>query len=358
VSGFGEQASRWSSPNVAFYLHAEGAPGLPFGAVEQAVVKAWQTWEQPACSALDGQNWGIQSGPAEPRDGRNTVQWVGDWSARGYADDSAGVTDVQYARIGDEPWQIVEADIYLNAEHYSWQLDGDEDAGRNVRGVLTHELGHAFGLWHPCEPDGADGAPLCDQAPEMLHTTMHPTYSPAQGNLSADDQAGICFLYPLATCEETGCAEGFACTVRGCEAACEPACGADEQCVAGRCLARTPPDGADDEGFDLGQPCAGSDECPGSQCLQIDGAAVCTRACESLADCSGGWTCETLDERRVCTPPLIVQPSGGCAVSGAVARGQSVSLVSSFAFLALSLMLGCARRSRRRSAIAWKLERE
>ena len=346
-------------------FHVEGAPGLSQLETQRRAVDGWFLWQEPACSTVRVSNLGVQHTPAEAGDGRNTIQWVSDWTSRGFEPTAAGVTDVQYEHV-EGMWAIVEADIYLNAQHFTWR--GDD--GGDITGVIAHEMGHVLGLLHPCEPDGNEGAPLCGDLPEVDGTTMHPLYDPDRATLSPDDAAGICFLYPRARCVETGCPEGYVCAEDGCQGMRDQACGPENRSPGGRCLdgpsgcpasadcaqegrgASSFGDpcgsGADcrsgvcaDDGIcsavcstnsdctalravcrealcvselrGLSAACTGSDECLGGECLRIDGRrASCTRPCQVDAQCSMGWTCQAIEDRQVCARRS--PSSRGCSV--------------------------------------------
>src|SRR5262249_22440322 len=153
-----------------------------------------------------------------------------------------------------------------------------------------HEIGHGIGLLHPCEIDGAQGAPDCASDPSYALTTMFPVYSASQAKLSADDVAGVCFLYPGMpgpACGATGCPVGTVCRPEGCVAMCgTEMCKADEYCTPDGCWPKDKCWGplckltcaADSD-------CRARQKCVTSQCV---GVAPDGDPCVSSADCAGG----------------------------------------------------------------------
>jgi hypothetical protein len=142
--------------------------------------------------------------------------------------------------------------------------DSPASGAQGIFGVFMHEGGHILGLMHPCEPQGVDGAPDCASG-NYSEPIMYPLYDSQRTSLSADDEAGVCFLYPGASCEIEGCAPGQECTADGCSDRC------------------------------AGVLCAVGEFCVSDQCVTSD--KVCEAAncgvCESSADCSSDLTCGT-----------------------------------------------------------------
>jgi hypothetical protein len=266
-------------PPLAFELVEPAVPGITTLAAQRAVIGALSTWLEPACMAPSISFLGITQIDVAAEDGRNTIGWVEDWSARGFVSDAASVTIVQYSRPEREPAAIVEADIFLNAS-MAWSaeeepLTSDRDV-RDLQAVLTHELGHAIGLLHPCEIVARDGVPQCTDAD--AGTAMHPAYSPTQRHLARDDVDGACFLYPRSPCTEQPCPTGELCTPVGCRVACADGwCSQGEVCGRRGCVARSSCTLAACEG----QPCAVDADCASSEhCLN----QVCTVGANELGD--------------------------------------------------------------------------
>ena len=278
---------RWADDTIEYHLHARVPDGIAAYEVDRMLADAFSRWSEPACSAVRFASGGATLAPALPGDGENVIQWLtDDWTARGFASDAAAVTDLLYERTADDAWQIIEADLYVNAETFLWTLIGQPPEGyRDVRSVVTHEAGHMLGLLHACETDGHDGAPRCGSDAEFSDVTMFPFYDASQAELAQDDIDGACFLYPRETCDTAGCAEGSRCVDGYCRPLCgDEVCGDDEVCTSSGCQPYD--DSLDSER--LGDPCSLASDCPGGLC---GAAGYCTIACGGGAGCPSGATC-------------------------------------------------------------------
>jgi len=314
---------RWESATIEYEINESGAPGVPFSATQNAIFDAARTWASVSCGGPDFRSLGVTSNHASPADGHNTIEWVSDWSARGYLSDAAGQTDVQYEQDSTGNWQIVEADVYLNAESQTWTANASVDpASRDVATVLTHELGHVLGLMHPCELVAKDSAPKC--TPAFGRPTMHPVYGADQISLEADDEAGACFLYPSSTCTADSCAAGETCTRDGCKASCGgTVCSVGQSCVDDACVTpATCPDGLCPESCQStsdcssglgcvhgkcapgasqrGDLCGHNEDCESGSC--VDG--FCAISCSDAHPCVAGESCEATTKPNVCVSPL------------------------------------------------------
>lgn len=313
------QKVRWEDSTVEYEINEDGAPGIAISEVQTAVADAARSWASIACGGPDFRYVGLTSNHAVPSDGRNTIEWVSAWTRRGFQADAAGQTDVQYEQSPNGEWRIVEADIYLNAENHVWSsgISADEST-RDIATVLTHELGHALGLMHPCEPTAQGNTPRCVES--LGRPTMHPVYGSDQLSLEPDDEAGACFLYPSANCAAESCAPNQLCTRNGCKESCggqvctdsescvsevcvsTPACaetvcpqsckmtsdcGAALSCIDGECR---PGDGQ------RGDVCEHDQDCHSGSCVD----KFCSVPCDSSHSCRGGETCQLDHDRQVC----------------------------------------------------------
>jgi hypothetical protein len=370
---------------VSSTIHYNIASWLPSGldrtAVEQAIQASFSAWSEPECAAIEFVSDGFVDAVAVSGDATVTIQFLGHgWKERGFDASAAATTDIVYDVDARGRWRIVDADVFLNAEHFSFAT-ASVDGARDLASILAHELGHVSGLLHPC---GDPGAPVCLAEHESV--TMYPEYRGVeQRSLEPDDKAGICFLYPPLPCEASGCPAGTACTIdgcvpvcdgvtclvgdrcgprgctaepcapgsceRGCEATCaSPSGGAADldpcashlECRSGHCspalgyctltcAENAPcPDGqaCDTSAAEcrattgaFGTGCAAAAECASRLCLAVEGETPeCTRACggQGMAQCPEGYACGAVEDRVVCHP---VQAEGGCRVAPGANRG-------------------------------------
>ena len=401
----GEERVAWPSGQLEYLIHDETPPGVNLSLASDASFKALSRWNNVDCSSFRFVYGGVTPAPARPGDGQNTIQWVRHgWTDLGFDSEAAAISDVYFAET-ESGWVIDEADLYLNAEHFSWSGYGS-DAHKSVYSVLLHEGGHLLGLAHPCE---VSGGPACTDAHES--TVMYPFYSQSLTQLSGDDQAGVCFLYPAGPCAEAGCGEAELCTANGCEPACgakvcspgqscndgvceavspyPDVCTSDEECPptlrcqdgactegvreagdpcdsardcssgicadSGQCSATCVTDAecgpgttcrggrCADTGSALGEACAAANDCTGGICLAgVADAPLCSRSCAPpAAACADGWLCDSVEGQTVCVPPEAATKSS-CAFSPTDSDDNNKPLPT----VAISLLLAAALRRR------------
>lgn len=286
------QPVHWMSSSVSFGIEATSASaGGSFALTESAVQFSLLAWASPSCTGVKMAYSGAHA-TAAPGDGLNTIAFRSDgWTTHGLPANAMAFTDIHYTEIEPGRWIIDEADVYLNAYDFTWNASsGDPTSSvRSVRAVVTHELGHALGILHPCETDGAGGAPICTSDASFALATMYPTYrGPQQQDLGADDIAAVCALYTQAPCDP-GCDVGESCVHGECVATCGSSiCAVDETCVGGECTTG----------------------CSGVECLA-------TGSCADAIDCAS---------TEVCVVQLCLPRGGGvgdpCLPDGSCTFGE------------------------------------
>jgi hypothetical protein len=342
----------WPGGVFEYSVHDDPEDSLDAATVGETSQRAFQSWADAECMAISPEYLGSTETPATPGDGENTIEFVeSDWARLGYPEDASGATDLVYQDNGDGTWAIVEADIYINAEYHRFTTDDPPgDLERSLLGVLVHEGGHALGLLHPCELEGEDGAPVCDEEP-LPEAIMVPFYDPAQTLPEEDDLAGLCYLYeespcggdcgPDYTCRDDECVPIFEGTAgqsgAGCDGRIDP--------TTGECVEPLRRNGAS---------CTESNQCEGDQCLAgTKRGTICTQRCGAgFPACPGGWGCGKVEGRDVCIPP---SDDTGCSVAPGE-RPVPVSLASIGAFGTVALLSLIRRRGRRQARISQEAE--
>lgn len=181
----------WSSPCIGFHLNENGTTAMPFTDVESIVKKSIEAWIQPDKSSL----YPYYSGKTnEDRVGFNP-----------YIDENAniivfrdnGTWNESHAMMAlttvthrNSTGEIYDADIEINSSDYVYGIY-EKDGGDVVdfQNVLTHELGHVYGLSHSTN----------------ISATMFPYSSTGETelrDLSRDDIEAISTIYPLEASSE------------------------------------------------------------------------------------------------------------------------------------------------------------
>ena len=324
--------ARWADAEIAWDLHAPDLDATARARLQQAVERAFMEWTAPGCARLEVRYLGERDLAPDGSDHIVTFHAVTvDWGARGGEAGRGATTDLTLGRTGDGDWEITDADVVFDFEHFEW-LGVTDAAGADAldpQVVALHEIGHVLGIAHNCELVSSAHAPSCDAtSPQPV---MFPSYDATRGELAADDVAAVCALYPDgASACEGGCGPGEECDAGVCVARCEGedcvcasatcgSCADDGDCVAGECA-----QWGDAVGMCLAPgsaytACARGADCESRLCLSgTSHGDICTRECGDDRECPAGGRCVAVESRRVCAPP---RPASGCAVAGEGSAG-------------------------------------
>lgn len=318
---------RWSE-TINYRTPSQPSPGLDVVGAERAIGVALSSWTSLGCGLPSTRNLGRGGAPASG-DGTIDVVFVRSrWASLGRSPEAAATTDVVYevSPTGAEA-RIVDADIFINAEHYRWSVDGSATT-QSLTSALVHELGHALGLAHPCELTEIDTAPRCGG--DEADVIMDPRYQ-AGATPTEDDRAGLCTVYgeSMTPCG-AGCGAGSDCMSGRCvphECALTPcrACRFDTDCGAG---AEEPPSSCI-EGYCVplraeGDPCDRGLECASEVCLDDRCAPRCTaRSCADDERCTARGRCERLPDDFLASCTSADACMSGLCVSRVPASGDT-----------------------------------
>jgi hypothetical protein len=187
----------WTRPcsEIAFSADARSAH-LSADEVMAVFTRSIATWEAVECGGTPlGMDLEIIPDPStctDPlyRDGAgnvNAIMFVADWGEREYDPAAFAVTTVWHRRSTGE---ILDVDMEINERQGPFGICPAEGCPEmetvDLENVVTHELGHYFGLAHSADPEATMYASAV--AGETL-----------KRDLSEDDIAGICEIYPPGT---------------------------------------------------------------------------------------------------------------------------------------------------------------
>ena len=198
-----DSAARWdlSEGPVSFAVPDTGnlPASLDFSQWTRIVRESAARWNGVSTSALR-----LEVAVAEPAADGSTGRYNGiseiifDARAAGVRGSAAVLSDWGRESVGpasrEEDW-IRECDVRINPEFPEyWFREGIVE--QELRNVVTHELGHCLGLRHT-EPYPFPTFLVTEgRAPRIFQPSPMMAYTDQQGELAADDRAGLSLLYP------------------------------------------------------------------------------------------------------------------------------------------------------------------
>jgi hypothetical protein len=182
----------WKTVPVRWYATNEGVSNVTASALQAAVARAFDTWQNVPTASIAFSFVGFTGARPSEEDGLSVL---------GFEDqpDLERVLGATSFTIDDVTGEIVEADVFFNSA-FQWSTSDAGQAGRfDVQSIATHEIGHLLGLGHSAlgetelRPSGgrrvlATGAvmfPIAFGAANIADRTLQP-----------DDIAGVSDLYP------------------------------------------------------------------------------------------------------------------------------------------------------------------
>jgi hypothetical protein len=185
----------WKSSCVSFGVQQDGSPlrGITYDEAHSVIADAYARWKTSDCGegvhpSIEIADFGsiVCGEPEYNSTAPNANVWMfrdTDWPYRsssdpdGFVDTSQlAVTSVTY---NPETGEIYDADGEFNSELSPFSLPGEAPTV-DFASVVTHEIGHFLGLNHSFEPG----------------STMAALYDEGMASLEADDEAGLCAVFP------------------------------------------------------------------------------------------------------------------------------------------------------------------
>ncbi len=193
----------WDDRDLTWQLERGGSRDVEREVVIAVVDRSFFRWTNVTCGehALDF----AVSFDSSPNDdpvavhtlvgpNENQVLFDDAWTAHDHDPAAYALTTVHFSTATGE---LLGADLELNEEHWRFTTcppEGCVDGAVDLENVVTHEVGHFFGLAHT--PDDEDATMWACSAPGDVHMR----------DLEADDVAGICALYGGRVTGGCGCA--------------------------------------------------------------------------------------------------------------------------------------------------------
>lgn len=189
----------WATRDVPVLTNEQGSSQVVDDSDFQAVSQSLATWNAVSCADILLRDAGLSSLRAtgynwhDPQDNQNLIVWrSGSGDALDDWDHEIGSIAVTTTTFNSRTGEILDADIEFNDISYHFTACTPPQAGcivkYDIQNTLTHELGHVLGLDHPPSSQvGASDATMYYSAPEG---------ETKKRDLAADDEDGLCFLYP------------------------------------------------------------------------------------------------------------------------------------------------------------------
>lgn len=246
-----ETAARWENPHIAVAIDKAPLPkGISEQDWQQVANMSFAAWEAVPGTSLKF----VQINSPNPREfGANEhiheIFWITDrteWRKLVGSGEfgTLGATLPRYAcdDESDAKRVLFDADLVLNGlPHINWQVDCQDEDCISIQTTLVHELGHFFGLDHPC--------PLCGNSIMSARAgfdLINPVF---------DDMEGLRALYP------------------------------DQKRIG-----------------EFGFPCDKDSDCRGkNHCISDGNNNYCSRSCVNDGECEQGSICSDMGASRLCT---------------------------------------------------------
>ena len=184
---------RFNTFPVRYFVTSRDVPGVTAPQLQQAVERAFASWDAIPNTGLSAQFVGFTSASPVSGDNANVIGFT----SRPDLERVLGSTSFTVDTVSGE---ILESDIFLNST-FAWSVSAAGEAGRqDVESIALHEIGHLHGLGHSMlgETELVGGGRRVLGAEAVMFPIAF-----ASGSLNraprADDIAGLSDIYGNAT---------------------------------------------------------------------------------------------------------------------------------------------------------------